>query len=415
MIGRLGRMAAVLTCLGGLFAVTGCGATIGGWAGPSEIDVRTLDVGSYDVRPLDIHVDFRPGFVNAPQAAGMRLADYVVTADQVDPRLTKREKAGSFSAGVLADAIGDGAEMVATAKRDTMLYGFSTAGSDKDSGWGFSGWPKPEKPSSTVLALSVMQFNDAAGAARAATDFFNTDFALYKDQNQPVPLAKYPDAHAHWRPGTPSIRSFLAHGSYVVSVLALTPAPDLNSLTALTEKALDTEFPLLDRLPPITDEDTVKLPWDPDYLLSRALNTGQTGRPQYGDDNGVFGPHAVLHYMPDRKIAAQSVAALKANEFAKTADALVLRTDDADAAKKAVTDRITFQGGGPAVDPVPKVPASTCVENTGRETGFGGPKRYTCIVAYRNYVGYVTSNQLVDVHQRAAAQYALFANSQWQP
>lgn len=412
---RFVRVAAVAACLAGLLAATGCGATIGGWAGPSEIDVRKLDVGNYDVRPLDIHVDFRPGFVNAPEAAGMRLAEYVVTADQVDSTLTKREKAGSFSAGVLPDALGNEDEMEATAKRDHMVYGFSTAASDKDSGWGFTGWPKPEKPNSTVLALSVMQFNDAASATRAATDFYSTDFNAYKDQNQSVPLAKYPDAHAHWRPGTPSIRSFLAHGSYVVSVLALTPTPDLNSLTALTEKTLDTEFPLLDRLRPISDEDTVKLPWDPNYLLSRALNTGQSGRPQYGDDNGVFGPHGIVHYMPDRKAAAQSVAALKGAEFAKTSDALVLRSEDAASAKKAVTDRVTFQGGGPAVDAVPQITDSACVENSTRNTDFSGPKRYTCIVAYRNYVGYVTSNQLVDVHQRAAAQYALFANSQWQP
>ncbi len=260
-----------------------------------------------------------------------------------------------------------------------------------------------------------MQFSDPDAAARAAIDFYNTDFNANKDQNQPVTISKYPDAHAQWRPGTPSIRSFVAHGPYVLSVLALTPSPDLTGLTALTEKTLDTQLPLLDTLKQISDEETLTLPWDPDYLLSRALNTVGSGRPQFGDDNGVFGPHAITHYMLDRKQAAQSVAALKADEFAKTSDALVARTADAASAKKAVTDRITLQGGGPAVAPVPEVPDSACVENTTKSVKSTAPQRYICIVAYRNYVGYVTSRQLLDVHQRAAAQYALFANSQWQP
>ncbi|AHH15786.1 hypothetical protein NONO_c09790 [Nocardia nova SH22a] len=415
MTTRITRMAVAVLSLCALASATGCGSTVGGWAGPSEIDVRTLDIGSYQTEPLDIHVDYRPGFTYAPQAAGMRLAENVVTADQVDPKLTMRGDSYTFTSGVMPESVGDDQPMSDAAKRNSMVYGFTTTGRDKNADWGFSGWPKPDQPNATILSLTVMQFNDPDAATRAATDFYNTDFNAYKDRNQPVTIAKYPDAHAHWQPGTPSIRSFLAHGPYVVSVLALTPSPDIDGLTGLTVRALDTEFPLLDKLKPITDEETVTLPWDPDYLLSRALNTGGSGRPQYGDDNGVFGPHAILHYMADRKLATQSVSAVKANEFAKTSDALVVRTADAASAKKAVTDRITFQGGGPAVDPVPQVPDSSCVENTSKSSKMGDPKRYICIVAYRNYIGYVTSSQLVDVHQRAAAQYALFANSQWQP
>ncbi len=412
---RFSRVAGAVLSLCALAASAGCGSTVGGWAGPSEIDVRTLDVGPYPVEPLDIHVDYRPGFTYAYQASGMRLADYVVTADQVDPNLTTRGDTTTFSAGFVPDSLGDDHPMSDAAKRNAMVYGFATSGSDKDADWGYSGWPKPSKPNATVLSLAVMQFNDPDTATRAATDFYDTDFNAFKDRNQPVKLPKYSDAHAHWQPGTASMRSFTAHGPYVVSVLALTPSADTDSLTTLTEKTLDTEFPLLDKLKPITDEETVTLPWDPDYVLSRTLNTSGSGRPQFDDDNGVFGPHAIVHYMADRKLAAQSVNAVKANQFAKTSDALVVRTADAASAKKAVTEHITFQGGGPVVDAVPKVPDSACVENSSTSSKTGDPKRYICMVAYRNYVGYVTASQLVDVHQRAAAQYALFANSQWQP
>ncbi|MEV5649063.1 hypothetical protein AB0L57_12500 [Nocardia sp. NPDC052254] len=415
MTTRLVRIAGAVLSVCALATATGCGSTVGGWAGPSEIDVRTLDVGPYKVEPLDIHVDYRPGFSSAPQAAAMRMADYVVTADQVDPNLTMRGDSYAFSAGLLPESIGSDGPMPEAAKRNAMVYGFTTTGSDKDADWGYSGWPKPDEPNATILSLSVMQFNDPGTAARAATDFYNTDFDAYKDRNQQVKITKYPDAHAHWQPGTPSIRSYLAHGPYVVSVLALTPSPDVGALSTLTERALDTEFPLLDKLKPVTDEETVTLPWDPDYLLSRALNTVGSGRPEYGDDNGIFGPHAITHYMADRKLAARNVEAVKGEAFAKTSDALVVRTADAASAKKAVTERITFQGGGPTVDSVPKIPDSACVENTSKSSKMGDPKRYICMVAYRNYIGYVTAAQLADAHQRAAAQYALFANSQWQP
>ncbi|MBO0854246.1 MAG: hypothetical protein J2P18_10805, partial [Nocardia sp.] len=98
---------------------------------------------------------------------------------------------------------------------------------------------------------------------------------------------------------------------------------------------------------------------------------------------------------------------------AKTSDALVLRTADNNSAHKAVTDRILLETGGVAADTVPKVADSACVERADPDP-MVDEKRYTCLVAYRNYIGYVDSEQLLDAHQRAAAQYALFANSQWQ-
>jgi hypothetical protein len=39
-------------------------------------------------------------------------------------------------------------------------------------------------------------------------------------------------------------------------------------------------------------------------------------------------------------------------------------------------------------------------------------KNFTCAVRYRRYVGLVWGRQLDDAQQRAAAQYALLANSQ---
>ncbi|MBO0854244.1 MAG: hypothetical protein J2P18_10795 [Nocardia sp.] len=411
MSARLFRVLSAAACLTTLTFVSACGSTVGGWDTAAEMDVRTLDVGNYPVTPLDTHVDFRPGFADAYEVAGMRLADHVVTADEVDPRLIKgsMSKTGTFDVSLSGhDSLGSFVNIGAVAERNKMVFGFTTAASDKSDDWGFD-WPTPATPGSTILALTVMQFNDADSATRAAAEFYGVDINDNKG-NQPVALAKYPSAHAHWRPGTPTIRSFLAHGSYVVSVLALTPEPNQSALTSLTEKTLDAELPQLDQLPPVIDEDTVKLPWDPDYLLSRALNTKRSGRPNDSDGNLVVGGHGIRHFMPNRKSAADGLAALKVSAAASTSDALVLRTADTNTAHKAVTDRILLKPNSPATDAVPKVADSACVKNDG-----SNGNRYSCLVAYHNYVGYVFSDQLLDAHQRAAAQYALFANSQWQP
>jgi hypothetical protein len=422
MTRSLTRGLAVVVAAGGLAAaLSSCGSAVPGSAKPAEIDVRTLDVGTYPVDPLDIHDDDPPNNLDALQIGGLRLNEYVATAYDIDPRmrvgLTLNSE--SFTSGSLVADLGPQDAMTAIAKREDMYFGFESVGSDRSNDVVPGDWPSQDTRNATSIDLSVMQFPDPATATRAAGEFYAADFDFNKAQNQPLRLDKYPDAHAQWRPGTPVIRSFLAHGAYVESVVAFAPTADPANLIALSDKAYDTEGPLLDQLPPISDEDTLNLAWDPDYLLSRALNSGQDGDPQYDDENAVFGPRGILHYLPDRAYAKKIFTAINAQKFAKTGDALVVRTADAGSAAKAVTDKLTPVPHHSIADAVPKLPESACVDNTnganGMDIALGERTRFTCIVAYRQYVGYVDSNQLLDAHQRAAAQYALLANSQWEP
>lgn len=395
-----------------------CGSAVHGSATPSEIDVRTLDIGKYPVDPLDIHDDNPPDLLTSLQLGGLRLSEYVATAYDVDPRMGRGLTSQTFSSGVLAGALGPSDAMTAVAKRDDMYFGFESAGSDRSAYLTPGNWPSQGKPNSTSIDLMIMQFADPAAAARAAGDFYTADLGVNR-ANQPVPLGKYPDAHAHWRPGAPVMRAFLAHGSYVEAVVVFAPTADVSDLTALTQKTYDTEGPLLDQLPPISDEDTLNLSWDPDYLLSRALNPDQSGNPGFGDDNAVLGPRGILHYLPDRAAARKTFTTIGARKFARTNAALVVHTADPAGAARAVAEKLTPGPHHSVVEAVPRLPESACVDNSDGggdwQSALGGSKRFTCIVAYRDYVGYVESNQLIDAHQRAAAQYALLANSQWEP
>ncbi|ASF10032.1 hypothetical protein NBRGN_103_00050 [Nocardia brasiliensis NBRC 14402] len=404
---RAGRIAALACCAMTLLAA--CGSTVSGTAQPGEIDIRQLDVGNYPTVPLNAHDDdYRPTFYEMREVAAMRLADYVASAYDIDPRMKYGSLSWSISSGVMPDELGRPTDLEPIAKRHKMIYGFKSNGSDNNSSNFTSSWPTKRQPNSTTVSTIVMQFPDAERAKIAATEFYDADFGAYREQNQPVPLPKYAEAHAHWRPDSPFLRTTMAHGPYVIGFLVSTPAPVLNDLVALAEKAYSTQLALLDQLPVLSEEQLLQLPWDPDHLLSRALNPDKAKRPSFDDSYALLGGRGVLHYTRDRDYAKQRFADMRADRFALSAGTLVVHTAGPDAARKVVADRITPTLAGANADAPANLPDSACVEN---KTGVSGSKRFTCIVAYREYVGFVSANQLADAQQRAAAQYSLFANS----
>lgn len=404
---RAVRTAALACCATLLLAA--CGSTVSGTAQPGEIDIRKLDVGNYPTEPLNAHDDdYRPTFYEMREVAAMRLADYVATAYDIDPEMKYGALSWSISSGVMPDELGRPADLEPIAKRNKMIYGYKSNGSDNNTTNFTSSWPTKRQPNSTTVSTIVMQFPDAERAKTAATEFYDADFGAYREQNQPVRLPKYADAHAHWRPDSPFLRTTMAHGPYVIGFLVSTPAPVLDELVALAEKAYRTQLTLLDQLPVLSEEQLLELPWDPDHLLSRALNPDKTKRPSFDDSYALFGPRGVLHSTRDRDYASKRFTEMRADRFALSAGTLVVHTPDADTARKVVADRITPTPSAANAEPPANLPDSACVEN---KSSLSGSKRFTCIVAYREYVGFVAANQLADAQQRAAAQYSIFANS----
>ncbi|MBF6171354.1 DUF7373 family lipoprotein [Nocardia blacklockiae] len=416
---RLRRWAGILAAAGLAATLSACNATLAGTAQPGEVDIRKLDVGSYPIEPVDIYADYRPGFYQMDDVAAMRLSDFVATAEDVDPRLIYGGDAGSFTAGAMDSLVGRTDLTEPIAKGNKMLFGFKSEGADRSTYILDSGWPTVSRstPDATTVNMIVMQFPDADSAQRSADEFYAADFDANKDSNQPLPLAKYPKAHSHWRPTGTAARTFAAHGSYVVTAVVSVPKPDPSGLTTLTEKAIDTQFGLLDQLKPVSDEEALHLPWDEDHILSRTLNPDEVYKPGLVGYPGIYGRRGILQLMPDRAQARKTFETIGADRFAVTDAALLARAKDTESAKKAVTEPLVIHSMAKKADAPPNVPDSTCVEN---RTGTGSSaqtrvKRFTCIVAYRQYVSYLNAAQLLDAQQRAAAQYALLANSQWQP
>ncbi|MFI9506402.1 hypothetical protein [Nocardia sp. NPDC052566] len=357
------------------------------------------------------------------EVAAMRLADYVVSAGDLDPKLIYGVRPKVLKPGGLTDIHGSKAIMEPIAYKNRLLFGLQDIGC---AGCLFevdptSNWLTESDSATTMVSTAIMQFPDATSAQRAAAEFYAADLAANRSRyhfypaNEPAHLPKYTDVKAHWRPGSPFLRTFSAHGSYVVSFVVSTPRPELDALISLTEKAYDAQLPLLDRLKPLTEDEMRRLPVDPDNLLAKVVNPDGNTTPS-ADFHGVLGVRGSLLWSLDRDFAQRRFTAMKADKVAFHSTGLhqnnmVVRTSDDAAAKQVIADRITvtprlFDAAAPSL-----VPDSACVENKVRETE-STDRRFTCMVAYRRYVGFAESDELADAQQRAVAQYALFANSQ---
>ncbi|MEU7631944.1 hypothetical protein AB0C34_18430 [Nocardia sp. NPDC049220] len=401
--------ATALACVLSTVLLAACGSTKSGTAQPGEIDIRNLDTGNYPTEPPDAHDDdYQPLFIDMPKVAAMRLADYVATAYDIDPAMKYGRSSSTITTGILPEQLGRITDMKPIAERNRMMYGFESNGSDQNITVADADWPTKQQSNSTTVSTLIMQFPDATRARQAATEFHDTDFGTYRDKNEPVTLPKYPDARAHWRPGSPFLRAVLPHGSYVAAFLVSTVGPDRDALVTLAERAYDTQLPLLDQLAPLSEEAMLRLPWDSDHLLSRALNPNKTKSPSYDNRHALFSLRGILQYAPDREYAKKRFTAMNAEKFAVSDSTLVIRTPGPEAARSVAEQRVTPTPASGAADPPPGLTDATCVENKAR---YFDTKRFTCIVPYQQYVAFVVADQLLDAQQRAAAQYSVFANS----
>ncbi|MFD6267796.1 DUF7373 family lipoprotein [Nocardia asteroides] len=401
-------LAAALTAV-----LTACGATVPGAGVPGEIDVRALDVGPYPTEPPNAHDDDPvPAFYEMYKLAGMRIADYAITAYDIDPQMIYGNRADVDNARLMPAELGDATAITAVAEKHKMLYGFHSSGAAKDTSVSTSGgWPSKKGDNRLTATTMIFQFPDADRATAAAKDFHDADFARQEGRNQPVSLPKYPAAHSQWRPDSPFLRTVLAHGPYVISFLLSVATPDLPALTTLAETALTKQIEALGRTTPLTDEQVMTQPWDPDHLLMRTLNPDKLTSPE-GSYFLVTGKHGILHYaggpLPDHRLYIdQQLTRMNAEQVAISWGSIGIRTADPQSAARAVTDKIFPWPTKAEAAPPPNLPAATCAENKPLEA----KKRFSCLVAYKQYVGIVGSEQLLDAQQRAAAQYAVFANS----
>ncbi|MFF2087722.1 hypothetical protein ACFVVM_28425 [Nocardia sp. NPDC058176] len=394
--------------------LTACGATLSGTAQPGETDISALDVGSYPTKPLNAHdEDPVPGLHSMHVVAAMRIADHVINSGDIDPQMKFGQRAGTYAGTTMPRALSIGTEIPAIAEKHKLLYGFESSGASQNNSLiTYTKWPIKDDTNELTASTMVFQFPTTEQATAAAQEFHDADLAEQEGRNQPVDLPDYPAAKSHWRPDSPFLRTLLPHGPYVIAFLLSVNTPDQQALVTMAQTAYAKQIEALDKTTPLSDEEVMTLPWDPDHLLMRTLNPPQFHIPS-GDGSYVLtGKVGILHYSgnllsTDRNYIAEQLTKMDAQQVAQSEGSIGIRTAGPAAARRAVTEKLfpwRFESEAAAPQ---NLPDSACVENRGQDA----PKRFSCVVAYNEYVGIVSSDQLLDAQQRAAAQYAIFANS----
>ncbi|MGW4246854.1 DUF7373 family lipoprotein [Nocardia sp. NPDC004722] len=402
-----------LTTVLALTAAVLCGcASTSGTPVAGEIDVRTLNVGAYPTEPLDYRTEYSHFTSSGQVLAFARLADAVALGTDIDASLvygvpqdkyTDTADPSHVLGGVLAPVL----------QRNDVVLGASAASSST---------PQTEalhygKPSSSAaVEITVLQFPDTQHAQTAAEEMEATDFGVAADQNARLTLDGYPGAKSHWRPGVPSMAATLAHGQYVVNVFVQRADPDVAALKSLTEKVFAAQLPMLDQLPPLSRRDIKRLDYDPYGMFRRTLHPGKMARPNV-DTEITYGVRGYLNRLTDRAAWKTLFDSSGVDRIAVTeGGAQLIRTRDAHAAVDLWSGIKPLQPGKSA--DTAGIPDVFCGENPtpstrAYPTTWDMENRYYCTLRYARYVARVASSQLIDVQQRAAAQYALLANSQY--
>ncbi|GAB4583223.1 hypothetical protein Ntsu_10550 [Nocardia sp. IFM 10818] len=390
-----------------------------------EIDIRKLDIGNYPTDPLDLRAIYKHAPTSGQQVAIGRLAGSVANGIDIDPSL-KYGMRIPVPIGEASDATNIlTQEVQPIVERLGLMIGFSATSSTHPLSESlvvhiprtinaFDG--ETPDPASTNVNVTVLQFPDQQRAQTAADEIEAADFAV-APENVRVALDKYPSARAHWRPGVPSLGTTVSRGQYVVNVYVEQPTPDLGQLSAVTEKVLAVQLPLVDHLTPLTPRESLLQEPDPDSMLQRTLHPGNTWEPDYLTELS-YTPRAYLHIVSDQGYWKKLIDDSGVDRIATASKGgQLLRARDPQAAVMLWSALRT-----PA-DKVADSPAGLtdvfCIENPKPNVSDFGQRwdandRYYCTIRYDRYVARVAGPQLKDVHQRAAAQYALLANSQYQ-
>ncbi|MBF6337368.1 hypothetical protein IU450_15900 [Nocardia abscessus] len=398
---RTQRIALTASCLALAGMLAGC-AGVQGTPTAGEIDVRMLEVGTY---PVDKHEYSQESSGKGALLEGMRMSDAVVPTVRIDPAL----KFGRGSTVVVdAEQALDFVAKVSKPVFDNrkLVVGYAASGADRPDP---AGQTNPA-PDTTAVTNAVFRFPDEASARLAARELEDVDIAVSPD-NRKLTSTKHPDAFIHWRPGVANVGTFMAHKEFVISLFIQRPIADGDDLVKWVDKTLAAEVAQLDKFTatPVNKLDTLKV--DPDDLLARVAVADRKDRAPDPAAFAVYGGYHTVHRADDESVHLRLIEDAGVDQIGLVDDSYVARTRDADAAQKLLTGLQESEGAH--YDPIsaPKdVPGAKCLQLNSK----GDPDReykYRCYVAYKRYVGVVTSDKEPDVRQKVAAEYALLANS----
>lgn len=384
----------LVACSGGTDTTTGTPTT-------AAVDLQALDVGGYNVQPIDVEANRTP--TDGRILEGIRMAGAIVYPHLLDATLTHDWGSEVIPTPATASDVAAVSNVnIPTLERHGLITGFDVT--EGDAAFGTEG--------AAATRVFLMRFPDAATATAAALDLQQTDFAVSPD-NRPLSIPGYPDAHAHWRPGIPTMSALYARDQLVVSIFVQHPRPFEQQMVNRVADVLDAQVPLIDGFEPTPVEGIDQLPRDPEEILRRTLIQGPADQtvPISGTDYASWAGPAVIRFRPLANPELETVwddGGVDAVGY--SAPNMVFRFRDADAAE-AFADawQRSHRAGVTPIDGPAGLAQARCAE---RPDTADQPGVARCFVTNDRYGAFLTDGSADRARQMAAAQYALLENSE---
>lgn len=386
-IAKLAAAIAAVSLLAGCTTVTAGNATKDPSFKPGDAIVSLLNPGNYPTAPKPGPA-LKPGAETGRIFDGERMGDYVVGPWEVDSQLLD---ADITATGLLLSVHSVFHANTEVANKHHFIYGFgSTRGTPQGA----------DHPRS--IQNAVLRFPDPAEAAAAAADFYMQDpFRQLSSSNPDVSVPGHPETRAFQfttADGAFATKALTVHGPLLL-VQGTSSQQSADVSLQLAAKTLDLQTSRIDAFRPTDPSQFATMQIDPDGLLRRVVPTKDGTFNQ-----GLWGPHAILHFDSDPLKTAPALAEAGVDQVA-VRGAYVYQTRDAAAATQLTAKLLELAKEGNEPGPsVPGLPAATCVMIP---VDMLHTKIAKCFAAVGRWTFHAYSIQPFDATQRMASQYLL--------
>ncbi|MGW4356375.1 protein kinase domain-containing protein [Nocardia sp. NPDC004582] len=376
-------------------------------SGGSGPDLATLDVGHYATTPRKFTGS--PTVEEGRALAADAIAEGIPDPFQIDSTLDHRYGTAQTSPAAAATMIAGTSTPLTqpVLEKYGMISSYGVVGLTKR----FFDWTAA--PQGNMLMVLTMSYPNPDAATRAATEMEAVDFAASPD-NVRIPIPGFAQAHAHYRPTSPTIGATWSYRTFVTSVIVALDVKsfDVDTLAQRVGQVFTAQAPLLDNVRLVVEASLTLQSRDPDQMLRRAFVTNDQ-QPISATYNSI-GPHAASmceNAQPHRDRLSERAGI---DRCATTSESNVLRARDEDSALKFLaatikSDRAEYIKRD--VDSPAGLSAARCFETKDGIWASEANVRFQCGVTFGRHVAFVWSNDEQDVRRRAAAQYVILANS----
>lgn len=363
-------------------------------------DNVALDHGDYALEPVPGVYDDVPNTVRGRLVESVRLGERVLLADRVDPELTYGNGGGLIVGVRGVDDLLSGVQRTALGPFD-VLAGFGAIASND----------QPDNESMhKLLSIVILSLPDEAQATAAAQAMAAADFTA-NTENAPLPLPEHPAALSHWRPGVPTVGSWLVWKNLVIRLYAkiIEPSPEL--LTDLLTRTYRAQLAEIGTFVPTPAADVPALKLDSGKLLTHVVKTGDYWPDKW--DFMVYGPRSFALLRDEPSAALGEFEQSSIDAIAVAYNKFLYRTRDSEAARTYadIEEKHSLAADYTLMTSTPDLAGVSCYRAARPDTSSIPARRFSCLVRHNEFVVRLYSNQETDVRQQAVAQHALLSGA----